>query len=61
MRGFRNYDAWKLASPDDEAEEAERKRIHKLHLEERADDEYDRMKDDPPERADEGADDATGE
>lgn len=49
MGGFRNYDAWKLASPDDEADEAERKRLRKQSLEDLADDEYDRKKDEAAE------------
>lgn len=42
---FRNYDAWKLASPDDEAEEAEWKRKLAEAKENQADSEYDRKKD----------------
>lgn len=58
---FRNYDAWKLASPDDEAEEAERKRLLKEAKEDQADYEYDRKKDDPPDREYRGVDDDPGE
>lgn len=42
---FRDYDRWKLMSPEDEQEERERKERVRRYKEERADYEYDRRKD----------------
>lgn len=50
MNGFNGYDAWKLRSPDDEADERERKRQRAAYLEERADEMRDREKDERYER-----------
>lgn len=43
--GFRNYDQWKLASPDDEADEREQRRLRDEARAERADEMRDREKD----------------
>ncbi len=43
--GFKNYDKWKLASPDDEAEEQEKHRLREEREIDRADEMWDREKD----------------
>jgi hypothetical protein len=48
--GFRNYDRWKLASPEDEAEEREAKRLRDDRDADRADYMRDREKDERAER-----------
>lgn len=50
MDGFRNYDRWKLMSPEDEADERERKRLKAEDDMERADVMRDREKDEREER-----------
>lgn len=48
--GFRNYDKWKLASPDDEADEQEDQRIREECEMDRANEMRDREKDERDER-----------
>ena len=48
--GFANYDAWKLRSPDDEADERERRRQRIEDEIDRADYERDCEKEEPRER-----------
>ena len=48
--GFRDYDRWKLASPEDAADERERKRLKAEDNMERADVMRDREKDENPPR-----------
>ena len=48
--GFRNYDRWKLMSPEDEANERERQRLKAEDDMERADLMRDREKDEREER-----------
>ena len=48
--GFRNYDRWKLMSPEDEADERERQRLKAEDDMERADEMRDREKDEREER-----------
>ena len=48
--GFRNYDRWKLASPEDEADEREAKRQRDERDADRADVMRDRKKDERAER-----------
>jgi hypothetical protein len=43
--GFRDYDCWKLASPDDEADERESKRLRDERDMDRADEMRDRERD----------------
>lgn len=50
MDGFRNYDRWKLMSPEDEADERERKRLKAEDDMERADAMRDREKDEREDR-----------
>lgn len=50
MDGFRNYDRWKLMSPEDEADERERQRLKAEDDMERADVMRDREKDEREER-----------
>ena len=50
MDGFRNYDRWKLMSPEDEADERERQRLKVEDDMERADEMRDREKDEREER-----------
>lgn len=50
MDGFRNYDRWKLMSPEDAADERERKRLKAEDDMERADVMRDREKDEREER-----------
>lgn len=50
MDGFRNYDRWKLMSPEDEADERERQRQKAEDDMERADVMLDREKDERWER-----------
>jgi hypothetical protein len=48
--GFRDYDRWKLASPDDETDEREAKRLRDERDADRADVMRDREKDERSER-----------
>lgn len=50
MDGFRDYDRWKLMSPEDEVDERERKRLKAEDDMERADEMRDREKDEREER-----------
>ena len=45
----RDYDAWRTRSPEDEEAERERKCHHDKYLEDRADYDRDRKKDEPKE------------
>lgn len=42
---FRNYDAWKLMSPEDEEDERERRRLKRERDEDASDEAYDRWRD----------------
>lgn len=42
---FKNYDRWRLASPDDEAEETERQRLRRERMLDESDERRDREKD----------------
>ncbi len=44
---FKNYDRWKLMSPEDETEERERRERIRQREEDMADEIYDRAKDEP--------------
>lgn len=57
----RGYDEWRTRSREDEEEEAERKRLLNEAKEEQADAEYDRRKDDQPDRDYRGFPDDPGE
>jgi hypothetical protein len=48
--GFKNYDKWKLASPDDADDEREIERQRREDLQDRADEKRDRQKDDEAQR-----------
>jgi hypothetical protein len=48
--GFANYDRWKLMSPEDEQDERDAKRRLRQAMEDRADYEHDREKDERAER-----------
>jgi hypothetical protein len=50
MDGFKDYDRWKLMSPEDEADERERQRLKSEDDMERADVMRDREKDEREER-----------
>jgi len=50
--GFRDYDRWKLASPDDEADDREAKRLRDERDADRADVMRDREKDERRQEAD---------
>ena len=50
MDGFRDYDRWKLMSPEDEADERERQRLKTEGDMERADEMRDRERDEREER-----------
>lgn len=44
---WRNYDRWKTRTPEDEEDERIRRRQREMELEDRADELYQRHKDDP--------------
>jgi hypothetical protein len=48
--GFKNYDKWKLASPEEVDHEIEKERLRREELQERADEIRDRERDDEAER-----------
>lgn len=49
--GFRNYDRWKLASPDDEADNRDDEQLRNERAADRADVMRDRKKDERPKQA----------